>query len=108
MVVTGRLLTLLTAVWQERTASPPMITVQAPQSPMPQPYLGPLMFNTSRSTHRRGISGGTSTVAATLLIVSLVSICYSTVWPAEDLLALDIIRRCFPLVSTSARWAARF
>src|ERR1700689_1112618 len=74
MVVTGWLLTLLTAVWQERTASPPTITVQAPQSPTPQPYLGPLMFNTSRSTHSRGISGGTSTVAATLLTVNLVSI----------------------------------
>src|ERR1700677_4060200 len=74
MVVTGWLLTLLTAVWQERTASPPTITVQAPQSPTPQPYLGPLMFNTSRSTHRRGISGGTSTVAVTLLTVNLVSI----------------------------------
>src|ERR1700722_9225393 len=74
IVVTGRVLTLLTAVWQERTASLPTMTVQAPQSPTPQPYLGPLMFNTSRSTHRRGMSGGTSTVAATLLIVNLVSI----------------------------------
>src|SRR5271168_1407014 len=56
-------------------AWPPTITVQAPHSPTPQPNLGPLMFNTSRSTHSRGISGDTSTVAATLLTVNLVSIC---------------------------------
>src|ERR1700684_225059 len=56
-------------------AWPPTITVQAPHSPTPQPYLGPLMFNTSRSTHSRGISGDTSTVAATSLTVNLVSIC---------------------------------
>ena len=40
----------------------------------------PLRFNTSRSTHRRGISGGTSTVAATLLTVNLMGICLLHVW----------------------------
>src|SRR5271166_896374 len=56
-------------------ASPPTITVQAPHSPTPHPYLGPLMFNTSRSTHRRGISGDTSIVVATLLTFILMGIC---------------------------------
>src|ERR1022692_2660790 len=60
---------------QERTAWPPTSTVQAPQRPMPQPYLEPLRFNTSRSTHKRGISGDTSTVPATLLTFNLIDIC---------------------------------
>src|SRR5271166_4043820 len=64
-------------------ASPPTITVQAPHSPTPHPYLGPLMFNTSRSTHSRGISGDTSIVAATLLTFILMGIVHSTIRRGE-------------------------
>ena len=48
------------------------------------------MFNTSRSTHSRGISGATSTVAATSLTVNLVSICLT---PSKPKAALDIRNR---------------
>ena len=39
------------------TARPSMITVQAPQSPLSQPYLVPVRFDASRSAHNKGISG---------------------------------------------------
>src|SRR5208282_6728690 len=51
-----------TGVWQLRTALPLRCTVQAPHWPIPQPYLVPFSFRTSRITHNRGISAGTSTV----------------------------------------------
>src|SRR5260370_42486119 len=74
MVVIGSVATDPTVVMQERTAWPPTRTVHAPQSPDPHPYLAPLRFNTSRSTHNRGISGETSTVAATLFTFNLIGI----------------------------------
>src|SRR6266702_946370 len=46
---------------QERTGSPFRCTVQAPHWAMPQPNLGPFTSSTSRNTHKRGISGSTST-----------------------------------------------
>src|SRR5579864_1445757 len=61
MVVTGSF-TVPTCVWQDRTALPFRWTVQAPQSPAPQPNLVPFMSRTSRRTHNRGVSAGTSTV----------------------------------------------
>src|ERR1700730_8801976 len=61
MVVTGSF-TVPTCVWQDRTALPFTWTVQAPQSPAPQPNLVPFMSRTSRRTHKRGVSAGTSTV----------------------------------------------
>src|ERR1039457_7476238 len=60
-----------TWVMQERTARPSIRTVHAPQTPMPQPYLAPLRSSTSRSTHKSGVSGGTSTVFATLFTFNL-------------------------------------
>ena len=51
-----------TGVEQDRIAWPLAWTVQAPQAPMPQPYFVPFRSSTSRSTHSRGMSGGTSTV----------------------------------------------
>jgi hypothetical protein len=45
---------------QERVASPLMCTVQAPQRAIPQPNFVPVIFRTSRSTQRSGISGLTS------------------------------------------------
>ena len=47
---------------QERTASPSTSTVQAPQTPMPQPYLAPGRSRWPRRTQSSGISGSTSTV----------------------------------------------
>src|SRR5258708_27720809 len=49
-----------TAVWQDRTASLSRCTVQAPQSPIPQPYFVPVIFSLSRKTHNNGVSGETS------------------------------------------------
>jgi len=42
MVVMGSSVASETSIWQERTALPLIRTVQAPQDPMPQPYLGPV------------------------------------------------------------------
>src|SRR4029077_11455058 len=61
MVVTFLPATLEIAVMQERVASPLMCTVHAPQSAMPHPNFVPVMFNVSRSTQSRGMSGLTST-----------------------------------------------
>ena len=47
---------------QERTGTPSTCTVQAPHCAMPQPYLVPVNFSLSRSTHNRGISGFASTI----------------------------------------------
>ena len=61
MVVMGPL-AADTGVEHERIARPPMLTVQAPHWAMPQPNFVPFRFRTSRITHRRGMSAGTSTV----------------------------------------------
>src|SRR6266446_5913633 len=61
MVVIFLPATLEIAVMQERVASPLMCTVQAPQRAIPHPNFVPVMFNVSRSTQRRGMSGLTST-----------------------------------------------
>src|SRR5262245_1989635 len=49
--------------WQERIGTPFACTVHAPHWATPQPYLVPLRSSTSRRIQRRGMSGGTSTVA---------------------------------------------
>src|SRR5258705_5159376 len=53
--------TVPTGVTHERVGCPSTCTVQAPHWAMPQPYLVPASFSSSRSTHKRGISGSTST-----------------------------------------------
>src|SRR5258708_6895982 len=53
---------LATAVWQERVADPSRCTVHAPQRPMPQPYLVPVICNRSRRTQSSGISPSASTI----------------------------------------------
>src|SRR3984957_411595 len=58
----GALAAADTGVWQLLTALPFRCTVQAPHWPMPQPNFVPFSFRTSRITHKRGISAGTSTV----------------------------------------------
>src|SRR5918996_907648 len=60
----------------ERMATPSMCTVQAPHWAMPQPYLVPVRPTTSRITHSRGISGGTSTSCIAPLIFNLIAISY--------------------------------
>src|SRR5437879_5865513 len=71
MVVIGPPAAADTGRMQERTAAPLKCTVHAPHWPMPQPNFGPLRSRTSRSTQRRGICGGTSTVADLPLTFSL-------------------------------------
>ena len=51
-----------TEVWHERTASPFRCTVQAPQSPTPQPNLVPVSCMCSRITQSSGVSPATSTL----------------------------------------------
>src|SRR5205807_446801 len=51
----------LTEVWQDRTASPLMCTVQAPHRPAPHPNFVPVICNCSRMTHRSGVSPAAST-----------------------------------------------
>src|SRR5438445_4651996 len=53
-----------TGVTHERIGCPSSCTVQAPQSAIPQPNLVPVRPTTSRSTHRIGMSAGTSTVTS--------------------------------------------
>src|ERR1700730_3603137 len=62
MVMMGWFAAADTGVWQLRTALPFRCTVHAPHWPIPQPNFVPFSFRTSRITHKRGISAGTSTV----------------------------------------------
>src|SRR5450759_415812 len=62
IVVTSLPWTVEMAVVQLRVGLPFTWTVQAPQNVAPQPNFVPLRLSSSRSTQRRGMSGGTSTV----------------------------------------------
>src|SRR6516162_5698269 len=62
-----------TGVMHERVASPLIWTVQAPQRAMPQPNLVPVLFNVSRSTQSRGMSGLTSTDSGLPFKVKLIA-----------------------------------
>lgn len=53
----------------ERTGAPFRCTVQAPHCAIPHPNLVPVIFNSSRKTHKSGVSGSTSSLRACLLIV---------------------------------------
>src|SRR5207245_1542160 len=53
------------SVTQERTASPSMWTVQAPQAPTPQPNFVPARPRRSRRTQSRGMLGSASTACCT-------------------------------------------
>src|SRR6202521_2627514 len=66
--------TLETGVMQDRVTSPLMCTVHAPHSAIPQPNFVPVMFSVSRSTHRSGMSGLTSTVCGFPFRVKLMAI----------------------------------
>ena len=71
-----------TGVTQERTAASPMCTVQAPQSPAPQPNLVPIMPSSSRSAQSSGMSAGTSTLTFRLLISSVIMLLY-VLWVSQ-------------------------
>src|ERR1700733_1235742 len=71
MVVIARLPTVPTARTQDRTGLPSRCTVQAPHWAMPQPYLVPVMPNTSRSTQSSGMSSGASKLLSSPLILSV-------------------------------------
>ena len=86
---------------QERTALPFKCTVQAPHSAMPHPNLVPVSPSVSRSTHKRGVSGSTSTerswpltviVSATCqALYFLVAVPSTTNWPpAKSKLAFHL------------------
>ena len=59
----------LTAMPQERVATPSIWTVQAPHCAMPQPYLVPVSPTFSRIAHSSGVSGSTSTSKVLPLIL---------------------------------------
>src|SRR3989442_10720985 len=61
MVVTRFPAAAATGITQERTAVPSRCTVQAPHWAMPHPNFVPVRPRLSRSTHRSGVSGVTST-----------------------------------------------
>src|ERR1035438_3318837 len=63
--------TLETFVTHDRIGLPLRCTVQAPQMPMPHPYLVPFRSSSSRRTHNKGMSAGTSTVRDLPLMVNL-------------------------------------
>ena len=50
-----------TGVEHDRIADPSTCTVQAPQSPAPQPNFVPVSSSVSRNTHSNGVSGETLT-----------------------------------------------
>src|SRR5438270_4275684 len=84
MVVIRAFAALAMGVRHERTGWPPRWTVHAPHSPIPQPYFVPCRFRTSRITHRRGVSGGTSTAVDRPLTVRLIAIVSTPTIPPEE------------------------
>src|ERR1043166_5925056 len=70
IVTIGRSATSSTGTRQERVATPPRCTVHAPQAPMPQPYLVPVILSSSRRTHRSGVDGSTLTSRRSPLTLS--------------------------------------
>src|ERR1700688_1948277 len=61
IVVTDLPATSDSGIAHERTASPSICTVQAPQAAMPQPNLVPVSLRCSRFDHSSGLSGPTAT-----------------------------------------------
>src|SRR3546814_4949734 len=77
MVVTNFPSAAAMVTWQERTASPSMSTVQAPQSPVPQPYFVPVRFDASRSAQSSGVAGSMRSEEHTSELQSLMRISYA-------------------------------
>jgi hypothetical protein len=72
MVTTGLPTAATAGSAQERTAAPARCTVQAPHTAMPQPYFGPVISRSSRSTQSNGLSSGASTDRTLPLTVSAI------------------------------------
>ena len=72
MVVIALPAPALIGVTQDRIGCPSRCTVQAPHSAIPHPNFVPVMPSTSRSTHKSGMSTGTSTSRVAPLIVTWV------------------------------------
>src|SRR5262249_1802262 len=58
------------SVWQERSATPSICTVQAPHRPAPQPYLVPVRPTWSRMAQSSGVLGSASTATCRLFKVN--------------------------------------
>ena len=69
-----------TGVTHERTALPFRCTVHAPHCATPHPYFVPTRSSSSRSTHKRGVSGGTSTDVCFPLIFNSIGIASYPWW----------------------------
>ena len=69
----GRSPTSETGSTHERVAMPSTCTVHAPQALMPQPYLVPVIFNSSRRTQSSGVEGSTLTSLRCPLTVKLIA-----------------------------------
>src|SRR5713101_3768986 len=87
MVTTVLPATELRSVWQARCAAPLTWTVQAPQSPAPQPYLVPVNPTWSRIAHSSGVLGSASTETCRLFKVN------ETMLPPPGLAFLHAHRR---------------
>ena len=59
MVVKLRPAAVEHGIWHDRTAWPFSNTVQAPQTPTPQPNFVPVNRNVSRKIHSKGVSSST-------------------------------------------------
>jgi hypothetical protein len=73
-VVIGAFIALATVLRHDRTGSPPRCSVEAPHHPIPQPNFVPFRFSSSRSTHKSGMSVGTSTFIARPFTISVKAI----------------------------------
>src|SRR5437879_11901381 len=63
-----------TGVTHERIGCPSRCTVQAPHRAIPQPNFVPVRPTTSRSAHRIGMSGGTSTAWSLPLLLRVIMV----------------------------------
>ena len=89
MVVTSCPRTCFTGSWQDRTASLPTITVQAPQRLAPQPNLVPVSPRSVRNTHKSMRSPSTSNFAGLPLSrKSMVSFIAVSSWIDDNCLIL--------------------
>src|SRR5258708_543993 len=83
MVVTDLPCTLDTGVRQENVRPPSMCTMQAPHWPAPQPNLVPVSLSSSRSTHRRRVLCGASTLTGLPLTLNLIAMMAPLCWAAD-------------------------
>src|SRR5258708_29514146 len=89
MVATFFPATLEICVMHERVAAPLMCTVHAPHRAIPQPNFVPVILSVSRSTHKSGMSGLTSTVCGFPFRVKLMAM--------EPSLQQTVILQQFPV-----------